>query len=333
MRPSRMLPLLAAVLLVGVSAGCRRAAPPPQPGAPVKVTLLLNWFPEAEHGGFYTALVEGYFADEGLDVEILPGGPGASVVARVATGAVDFGVENADHVVLARAQQAQVTALLAPIQTHPRCIMVHAATGITNLYELADLTLAMNAGGAFAHYLRHHVPLPGVRIVPFGGNVSQFLTDTRVAQQGYTFSEPFLARRAGADPRTLLLADIGFNPYTSCLIVRESLLNEHPDLARRMVRAAVRGWQRYLEAPEATHARIHTLNPEMDPELLRFGWEALLPLVWTETARKHGLGTMTAERWEELVRALETIGLIPAGAVSPATCWRNPTTSAINAEP
>ena len=64
----------------------------------MRVRLALNWFPEAEHGGFYAALVHGYYQKQGLQVEILGGGPDAPVIQRVATGAVEFGVTNADDV-------------------------------------------------------------------------------------------------------------------------------------------------------------------------------------------------------------------------------------------
>lgn len=311
-------------------AGCRResapAAPPPagtgEASAPARVTLLLNWFPEAEHGGYYAAAVHGYYAEEGLDVEILPGGPGASVVPRVATGAVDFGVENADHVVLARAGEAAVVALMAPIQIHPRCILVHESSGITNLHDLANVTLAMNPGGAFAAYLRQHVPLTGVRIVPYAGNVSQFLADPRLAQQGYAFSEPFLARRGGAHPRSLLLADIGFNPYTSCLLTSEATLAANADIAARMVRASIRGWQHYLRDPAPTHQHIQSLNPEMDADVLRFAWQALTPLAIPAGQSADDVGRMEPARWAALVDQLADIGLIAPAAVAPADCYR-----------
>ena len=50
------------------------------------VTLQLNWFPEAEHGGYYAALVHGFFANEGLDVEIIPGGPARKQYPQVFHG-------------------------------------------------------------------------------------------------------------------------------------------------------------------------------------------------------------------------------------------------------
>ena len=321
--PASRLRFVFLILLIAM-AGCRKS-PAPQPGAPEKqhATLVLNWFPEAEHGGFYAALAHGYFAQEGIDMEIIPGGPGAAVIPRVATGKVDFGVENADHVVLARAQSAPVVAVMAPIQTHPRCIMVHAASGITNLAGLRNMTLAMNPGGAFAHYLRRHAPLENVRIVPYAGNVSQFIIDKNLAQQAYTFSEPFAARAAGADPRCLLLADIGFNPYTSCLLTSERLLKENPTLVRAVVRASLRGWEQYLKDPAQTHIRIHEQNPEMSLAMLDFGQTALRDLC------PPPLGAMTLPRWQSLTTQLTDLTLIPPNSVQPQSCFSTSFQSAI----
>ena len=62
------------VLLLACLAGCR--AGEETGGGLRKISLQLNWFPEAEHGGYYAARLNGYYAEEGLDVELLPGGPG-----------------------------------------------------------------------------------------------------------------------------------------------------------------------------------------------------------------------------------------------------------------
>ncbi len=70
--------------------------------SPVHVELALNWFPEAEHGGYFAALVKGYYRDAGLDVKILPGAASSAVLQRVARNQVAFGVENADRILLGR---------------------------------------------------------------------------------------------------------------------------------------------------------------------------------------------------------------------------------------
>jgi NitT/TauT family transport system substrate-binding protein len=316
--------LLLAGFLAGCDGGSRPAAPPPPgdgSGGPRRVRLLLNWFPEAEHGGFYAAQVHGYYREAGLEVEIVPGGPNIPVVQQVAGGQMEFGVANADPILFGRAEGAPVVAVMAPLQVSPRCIMVHAKSGIRSFDQLRNVTLAMSSTSAFSHFLQHRFPLEGVRIVPYAGSVAQFLLDPKYAQQGYVFSEPHVARSKGADPHVLLVADAGFNPYTSCLFTTEQRLKEDPETVRKLVEASVRGWRQYLEAPEETNRRIHSLNPEMGLDVLAFGAKELKPLVLDAVARKEGIGHMTEARWTALVRQLEEIGQLEPGKAPAAQAF------------
>ena len=315
-RPTHLFALLLSLLL----AACGGEAPEADDGK-TRLRLALNWFPEAEHGGFYAALVHGYYAEEGLEVEILGGGPEAPVIQRVATGQVDFGVTNADDVLNARAQEAPVQALMAPYQVNPRCIMVHASSGIERIDQIRDLTLAMSQRPAYSHWLRRRFPLENVNIVPYPGNVTQFLADENFAQQGYVFSEPFVARKKGGDPRALLVADIGFNPYASVLIARDADIGQKPELVGAVVRASIRGWERYLRDADSTNAHIHGLNPEMGLDILAYGTAESQALVLDATAREHGIGHMSAERWETLLGQMTEAGLIEAGALKAAEAF------------
>jgi NitT/TauT family transport system substrate-binding protein len=313
--------LLASLLLLAACSTQREESQPADADALPKVQLALNWFPEAEHGGFYAAQVHGYYADHGVDVEILGGGPDAPVIQRVATGAVAFGVTNADDVLYARAQQAPVVALMAPYQVNPRCIMVHASSGIENIADIANITLAMSQRPAFAHYLRWKYPFKGVKIVPYPGNVTQFLMDETFAQQGYVFSEPFVAKAKGGDPKALLVADIGFNPYASVLIASEEKIAADPQLVTAVVRASIRGWEHYLTDPETTNRHINALNPEMGLEILAYGAEESKALVLHPQAQARGVGSMSSERWRELLAQMVSADLIETGAVDPAAAF------------
>ncbi|HPK03732.1 MAG TPA: ABC transporter substrate-binding protein, partial [Candidatus Sumerlaeota bacterium] len=280
------------------------------------VTLALNWFPEAEHGGYYAMKADRLDAAEGLNVVIKPGGPGNSPIPLVVTGQADYAVCNADDVLLARAQGADVVALMAPLQVSPRCIMVHADSAIERLEDLRDVTLAMNAGKPFAAWLQARVPLDGVQVVPYSGGVAPFLLDPRYAQQAYVFSEPYLAQQQGASVRSLMLPDIGFNPYTSVLITTAARLAADEAQAAAMVRAAVAGWRRYLEQPAPANALIHAANPEMSLEILQYGADVLRDLVQPASLPAEQIGTMTPQRWAELTGQLEELQLLPAGAVN-----------------
>lgn len=301
--------------------GTQPAAAQPSNAKPsAKVRLFLNWYPEAEHGGYYSALVHGYYRDAGLDVEIVKGGPSAPVVPQVDGGKMEFGIANADGLLLARAEEAQVVALLAPLQTSPRCIMVHESSQINDFADLKNMTLAMNPQ-PFSSFLKRHVTLEGVTIVPYQGSVAQFLTDKQFGQQGYVFSEPFVARQQGGDPKTLLVADLGFNPYTSVLFTSERYLRDHEAIVGKMVAASVKGWQHYLGHPDETNAHIHEINPEMSVEALAFGVQALTPLALDEIASEHSVGTMSLERWQTLAVQLEELELIERGQVNPSQAF------------
>ena len=286
--------------------------PPPTEEGKTRVKLALNWFPEAEHGGFYAAHIHGYYAARNLEVEILGGGPDAPVIQRVSTGAVEFGVTNADDVLYARAQQAPVVALMAPYQINPRCIMVHESSGIERIDQISNITLAMSQRPAFSHYLRWKYPLEGVNIVPYPGNVSQFLANPNFAQQGYVFSEPFVARQQGGNPRALLVSDIGFNPYASVIIATEETIAQRTDIVRAVVEASIEGWEHYLRDGQETNQYINSLNPEMGLDILAYGVEESAALVLDPIANEKGLGYMSRARWNELHKQMAEAGLIEA---------------------
>lgn len=289
----------------------------PSPVAkPQAVTIALNWFPEAEHGGYYAALVHGYYAEAGLDVTIVPGGPNTPVLQQAAAGRVDFAVDNADKLLLARAQEADVVAVMAPIQNSPRCLLVHADSGVNTFDDLSrssGFTIAMSAGQPFARFLSKRLDLSRATIIPYAGNVAPFLLDKKLALQGYSFSEPFIAKKQGADPKLLMVSDLGFNTYTSLLVTGRKHIDENPELVRKVVEASIRGWRKYLESPDQTNAFIHEKNPEMDLDVLAYGARDLKSLCLPAGVE---LGTMTAERWTTLTEQLREIEALPANGDS-----------------
>ncbi len=294
---------------------------PSQPRALVETTLALNWFPEAEHGGFYAALVHGYFEDAGLKVKIIPGGPNVPVLQQVAGQQVTFGISNADQILLGRAQEADVVTVMAPLQTSPRCIIVHKKSGITDFKDLKNVTLAMSSTATWASFVRKHVPLEGVKIVPYPGNVAQFLLNDDYAQQAYVFSEPYVAEKKGGDSHCLMVSDLGFNPYTSVLFTHADVIDKNADLVQRMVTASIRGWRKYLVDPVETNKYINQQNTEMDLDILAYGAKSLKPLCIDNQTPAEQLGRMTAARWKSLGDQLVEAEAIKAAANKPAAAF------------
>jgi NitT/TauT family transport system substrate-binding protein len=305
-----------AIAVVVLLAACSKnasvgASSSPGGGVGTKVKLALNWIPEPEFGGFYAAREGGAYLRQGLDVEVMGGGAGVPVLQMVATGRSEFGTVGGDELVIARSRGADVVAIFATFQKSPQGIMVHESRKLRSLRDVFQSgTLAVEPGLPYAAYLRKQFPWDGVQIVPYDGGVARFLADSNFAQQCYVTSEPLAAKRQGGHPQVFLIADAGYNPYTTVVIARRELVAEKPEMVNAFVAATAEGWRAYLADPRSTNELLGRLNPSMDAATLQAAADAERPLIETEQTKQAGLGTMTAERWDTLAKQLVELNLI-----------------------
>jgi NitT/TauT family transport system substrate-binding protein len=319
--PTKLAVIVGSILVL---AGCGHSAPPVAAPRAEPVVLQLNWFPEAEHGGFYSAVIGQHDAANGLAVEIRPGGRAIRVAGELASGRVQFAVANAEDVVIFRSQGADIVTVMTACQHHPRCILTRADSGVRAFGDLGakGMTLQVQQGHAFVEYMRSRGVLAGVKEVPFTGGVALTVGDPSFAQQGYVYSEPLLARQQGVDVTTLMVSDLGFDPYSSVLVTTGKLVRERPDTVRRMVAAALAGWRGYLADPAATNARLLEVNPEgVTAEMLAEGVAILRGLCLPGDMPPEQLGTMTADRWERLVEQMIAVDGSLAGKVKATDCY------------
>ncbi|MDB5295895.1 MAG: hydroxymethylpyrimidine transporter substrate-binding protein [Phycisphaerales bacterium] len=323
--PLSLLLLLAAIAL---PTGCRKKdGGTATTQAARTATLQLNWKPEAQFGGFYAAgLPGGAFAARGLDVTVTPGGVGTPTVQMVGAGRADFAVVSADEVVVARSNGNDVVALLAVYQDCPQGLMTRASRGFKGIGDVfkANGTVAMQKGLPYAQLLERQYGFDKVKVVPSpGGDVSVFLKDETFAQQCFVTSEPLAAKRAGVEPKTFLVKEAGYNPYTTVLVTRGELLLKDPARVRDVTQACKAGWDAYLADPAPANAAMRALNPGVDAATLAESAEVQKPLILTDDAKANGVGSMTLARWEELVRQLADLKVIDK-APAAGTCFVTP---------
>jgi NitT/TauT family transport system substrate-binding protein len=292
-----------------------------------KVSIALNWVPEPEFGGIYAARESGAFAKHDLDVDIKPGGAGAPTWQQVASGKVEFGVASADEVVIARANGADIVAFFTIYQICPQGIMVHESRGLKSIGDVFSNpgTLAMEVGLPYGKFLQKKFGFDKIKRIPYDGGIGNFLADKNFSQQCFVFSEPLIARKQGSDPQTFLISDAGYNPYTGVVIVSGDYARKNTKVVSEMAEALRDGWRAYLDDPKPANAVMGKINKTMDQETFAAVAEAQKPLVETDETKKNGLGTMTTDRWEELVKQLIDIGVVD-GSKAPAAmnCFVQP---------
>ena len=276
-----------------------------------KVRLTLDWKPEPEFGGFYAAQQNGAFDKAGLDVDLKPAGEGAPTWQLVATGKTEFATTAADQVLIARSQGADVVALFAVYQTSPQGIMVHQSRGFTKLADVFshDGVLAAE-DDTWLSYVRGKFPDARVKLVGYSGGVGAFLARQDYSQQCFVTSEPLVARKQGGDPQTFLIAEAGYNPYTTVLIASGDTVRGKANLVKGMVNACRAGWRAYLDDPSAANAVMGKLNADMDGETFTQAAAAQKPLIETDETRQNSLGYMSKQRWLDLAGQLVDLKVI-----------------------
>jgi NitT/TauT family transport system substrate-binding protein len=308
------------LVLVGIlyASGCDHSST--QSGL-TKVTLQADWYPQPEHGGYYNALVKGYYKGEGLDVTIQPGGPYVGVEQQVASGSAQFGMAGSDTTLEAVSDGQPVVAVMATLQRNPQGIMVRKDSPIQTFADLNGHAVALKAGEAWFQYIEKKYQLSKVREVPAMMNVANFVADPQYIQQAFATSEPFFAHQAGVETRILLISDAGYNPYRA-VITTQSYVQQHPDVVSKFVRASIKGWREYLNDPVAAHAEIAKLNPALNPEWMRYTWQQLRDghFVAGDDPSGAQLGQMDPKRWATMYEQLVDLKVI-VKPIDPATAY------------
>ncbi|MCE3009947.1 MAG: ABC transporter substrate-binding protein [Proteobacteria bacterium] len=275
------------------------------------IKLALNWKAEPQFGGFYQSQAQSFFKKNNLQVEITEGGSGTPTIQMLSAKKVDYAVVSADEILVAYDRKAPfAVALFAVFQTNPQGVMTHEARGFKSLEDVfnAEGTLLMQSGLPYAQYLKKKFPKAKVKISPYQGGISNFLSDPRLSQQCFVTSEPIAANRAGTPTKTFLVAEAGYNPYTTVLVVHRDRLKSHPEEVKKMVEAVRLGWEAYLKDPRPAHQKISELNKAMDPETLAKSADAQKILITPEKGLP--LGSMTKDRWTMLQKQLTDLGVI-----------------------
>jgi NitT/TauT family transport system substrate-binding protein len=285
-----------------------------------KVSFGTNWVAEAEHGGHYQALADGTYRRYGLDVTIVPGGPNVNNRLLLPVGKLDFFMSaNTLQSFDAVEQNIPTLGVAAMFQKDPQVLMAHPDQGIDKFEDLKELTLFVSREGlaSYFQWLKADFGFSEKKVKPYTSNPQPFLADKRSAMQGYVTSEPFaIEKQAGFKPKVFLLADYGFNSYSTLIETRRDLVARKPDLVQRFVDASIVGWMNYLYGDnKAANALIKRQNPEMTDEVLAYSVAKMKEygIVDSGDARALGVGAMTDARMKDFYDKM-----VRAGAIKPS---------------
>ncbi len=283
------------------------------------VTFGTNWLAEAEHGGYYQALVDGTYAKYGLDVKIVPGGPQANNRLLLITGKIDFYMGGNMIASLTSLEQGVPTKVVAAsFQKDPQIFMSHPGVGRDKLEDLKKGPIFVGKellGTAFRWMVSEH-GFSESNVKPYTFNPAPFLADKTSSQQGYVTSEPYAVEKAGGfKPNIFLLADYGFDTYSTLIEAHNDTIEKKPDLVQRFVDASAIGWYNYMYGDnKKANDLIKKENPEMDDAQIAFSIAKMKEygIVDSGDSLSMGIGAMTDARMKSFFDKMAKSGVVKA---------------------
>lgn len=300
-----------------IAAFCIAAVAATSAAAQTKTPFALDWKFEGPSAGYFAAIDNGHFADEGLEVEISAGQGSLDAIPKVATGAYPFGFADINSLVkfLDENPGAPVKAVMMVYDKPAFSVVGRKSLGVTAPKDLEGRVLgAPPPDGAWAQFpafaSANQLDMSKITVEPVGFPTREpMLAEGKVdAVVGFSFTLFLNLTRLGVpadDLSVILMADHGLALYGNAVIVNTDFAKANPEKVTGFIRAIAKGWKDVLADPEAGVQMIAKRNPAMDVALeverLKLSIESNID---TDYVREHGIGGIDGARMEKAIAQL-----------------------------
>lgn len=265
------------------------------------------------------AAAEGYYREEGLEVEFIEGGPHIRWIERMADPSCPVGVTNADEVVIAVSKGLPVQAVAAIDQVSPIVFFSLKESGIRDPRQFKGRRVALVPTGKL-HFLgmmqKVGVDAKDIAVVPFSLDMTPLYEGEVDVWSGYHTNLVTRAEEEGHEVSVIHPVEYGIQIYDDVVYVRRELAEGSPEAVVGFLRATFRGWCKAIKEPEKaleiTGRYVAGGERGHQAKLLR----RTLPYVHTGEVP---VGWMEEAVWEDIAVLTRAVGLtekpVPAGAV------------------
>ena len=280
------------------------AADDAEGGEKTKVSFVLDYTPNTNHTGLYVALDQGYFADEGLEVEIVqPPEDGAD--ALIGAGGANLGISYQDYIAnnLASDQPMPYSAVAAVIQHNTSGIMSRAEDGITHPAAMEGHTYATWNMPVEQATVKQCVEADGgnwdnVELVPYEtdddvAGLRANMYDTVWVYEAWAVQNA-IVQDVDVNYFSFISVDPVFDYYTPVIAANDDFAKENPEVVKAFLRAVKKGYEYAVENPDAAADILCAQVPELDPALVR---QSQTYLADQYVAEAESWGVIDPDRW------------------------------------
>jgi putative hydroxymethylpyrimidine transport system substrate-binding protein len=282
-----------------------------------KVTVALDWYPNADHAGLYVAQAAGTFTAAGLNVDLYTPSDPTVVLQTVGAGKDTFGISYQTDVLLARAQGVPVVSIAALVQHPLVCVMSLTTKGITRPADLKGKTVGYPGIPSQEAYLATMLKTDGLSMsdielidVEFDLVPAVISGKVDAVMGAYRTHETIVAEQQGYPVDVMPVEQWGVPDfYELVMVASEETVAKRSDLLRAFLGAVVSGYAAAIADPAGALDTLAAAYPEIDRAVEQRGLALLIP-AWT--AGVPAFGTQTPQRWRAYGDWMKSQGLIPA---------------------
>ncbi len=307
--------------------------------AMTNVTLVLKWLPQAQFDGYYVALKKGYYAQEGINLTIQPGGPTIVPEQVVANGGAQYGLDWLPSLLEERDHGVPLINIAQIYQDSGMRLISYKSQGITSFQDLKGKTVGVWWAGNQYQFLACMNKLginvnTDMHLIHQGFDMNGFLSKQLQAASAMTYNELWLVLEAGvkeSDLNILSYSSCGVSQLEDGLYARADFLARNRDLTVRFLRASLRGWyaavKNPVEAANITYSYDTSGTMKLSHQIHMA--QEVARLVWYGPAIKHGIGYMDPGAFHRTVNDMivsKIISKAPSGAYD-QSYWKAATSS------
>lgn len=281
------------------------------------VRMQLGWLASNGILGEVAADKLGYFKDEGLKLEIVPGGPNIDGVAAIASGAANLGqLSSSPSLMMARSQGIPVKCIAAGYQKHPYTYFSLKKKPIRTPQDMVGKVIGTQATGRIllrALLAKNGIPEKDVEMKIIGSDMTPLMTGQVDAITGWQTNVEALAI-LGDQRVDLMLWDAGIQLYANPYYVSDKTLAEHSDKMQATIRAIAKGWGYVHDNPEKAVEFLVERFPNLNKESELKAVHPIIAYSFNEATAKAGWGAMTRENWQAQIDTYQKLDQFDKGA-------------------
>lgn len=290
--------------------------------APSKVIFALDYVIYGKHAPHFASLKQGFFKDEGLEVEIERGRGSLESVQKVAMGKAQFGHADTGTLISARAKGAMVREVAMIHAKALQGVLSLTRSGINTPKDLEGKTLGgpltTSTWTMFPGFARmagfdmkkvNHIPMDAAATKPslMAGKIDG-VTTFSIVMPAFVKA----AKEIGQEVKFMFYADYGMDIYNNGIVAADETIAKNPDLVQKFVRASAKGFAWSIENPQKAIDDFLELNPILSRDIATEEFKLMIDHLYDGLSEKNGIMVMDENKMRKTIDIVKEASKIEA---------------------